>query len=61
MDERGGRLGRGKGHYDATLASCRAFSVALIFETQLVPEVPLGEHDRRVSAVCTERRLIVVP
>ena len=59
-DARGGRLGRGKGHYDATLASCRAFSVALIFETQLVPEVPLGEHDRRVSAVCTEQRLVLV-
>ena len=59
-DERGGRLGRGKGHYDATLAACQAFSVALIFETQLVPEVPLGEHDRRVSAICTERRLLVI-
>ena len=57
-DARGGRLGRGKGHYDATLAICPALTVALVFEVQLVPEVPLGEHDRRVAAVCTEARLI---
>jgi 5-formyltetrahydrofolate cyclo-ligase len=58
VDERGGRIGRGRGHYDATLAACRATSVALIFEAQLVPDVPLGEHDRPVRAVCTEARLI---
>jgi 5-formyltetrahydrofolate cyclo-ligase len=59
-DERGGRLGRGKGHYDATLAVCRAPAIALVFESQLVPEVPVGEHDRRVAAICTEARLILV-
>lgn len=58
VDERGGRLGRGKGHYDATLAICPALTVALVFEVQLVPQVPVGEHDRRVAAVCTEARLI---
>ena len=57
VDERGGRLGRGKGHYDATLAVCPALAVALVFEVQLVPQVPVGEHDRRVAAVCTEARL----
>jgi len=60
VDARGVRLGRGKGHYDATLAECRAFPVALVFETQLVPEVPLGEHDRRVRAICTEARLLLL-
>jgi 5-formyltetrahydrofolate cyclo-ligase len=60
VDASGRRLGRGKGHYDATLAAFRGVSVALVFETQLVPEVPVGEHDRPVSAVCTEARLITV-
>jgi 5-formyltetrahydrofolate cyclo-ligase len=60
-DGLGGRLGRGKGHYDATLAIARAVSVALVFEVQLVERVPLGEDDRPVAAVCTERRLILVP
>jgi 5-formyltetrahydrofolate cyclo-ligase len=58
VDERGGRIGRGRGHYDATLALCKAVSVALVFEAQLVSEVPLGEHDRPVQAICTEARLI---
>ena len=59
VDERGRRLGRGKGHYDATLAAFSGVSVALVFEAQLVSEVPTGEHDRPVSAVCTEARLIL--
>ena len=46
--------------YDATLAACRAFAVALVFESQLVPAVPVGEHDRPVGAVCTEARLLVL-
>jgi len=60
VDLRGGRLGRGRGHYDATLAAAaRAVSVALVFEAQLVEQVPLGEDDRRVAAICTERQLVV--
>jgi len=58
VDARGGRLGRGRGHYDATLAGFSGRSVALAFESQLVPEVPVGEHDRPVDAVCTEARLV---
>ena len=60
VDARGARLGRGRGHYDATLAACPAFAVALVFESQLVPSVPLGEHDRPVQAICTETRLSIV-
>lgn len=58
MDERGGRIGRGRGHYDATLAGYGGQSVALVFESQLVPEVPVGDHDLRVGAVCTDARWI---
>ena len=57
VDPHGHRLGRGRGHYDATLAEASALSIALIFEVQVVQEVPVGEHDRPVSAVCTEARL----
>ncbi|HKC60416.1 MAG TPA: 5-formyltetrahydrofolate cyclo-ligase [Myxococcales bacterium] len=58
VDLRGHRLGRGRGHYDATLAAFGGRAVALVFESQLVPEVPVGEHDRPVDAVCTEARLV---
>lgn len=60
VDAAGGRLGRGKGFYDATLAVLQKPSVALVFEVQLVERVPVGEHDRPVSAVCTERRIVIV-
>jgi len=59
VDLQGRRLGRGRGHYDATLAAFVGKSAALVFESQLVPEVPVGEHDRRVDAVCTEARLVL--
>jgi len=61
VDAQGRRLGRGRGHYDATLARFAGRSIALIYEFQLVPQVPVGEHDRRVDAVCTEARLVLVP
>ena len=60
VDASGRRLGRGKGHYDATLAGCGASSVALVFDSQLVPEVPVGEHDHRVGAVCTDLRWLSI-
>src|SRR3979411_1663203 len=52
-----GALGGG-GQVDsgATLARCKGPSVALVFDSQLVPEVPVGDHDRRVGAVCTDLR-----
>jgi 5-formyltetrahydrofolate cyclo-ligase len=59
VDLRGHRLGRGRGHYDATLAAFAGRSAALVFESQLVPEVPVGDHDRPVDAVCTEARLVL--
>jgi 5-formyltetrahydrofolate cyclo-ligase len=59
VDLQGRRLGRGRGHYDATLAAFAGRSAALVFESQLVPEVPVGEHDHPVDAVCTEARLVL--
>jgi 5-formyltetrahydrofolate cyclo-ligase len=60
VDAGGRRLGRGRGHYDATLAACAGRTVALVFDSQLVPEVPVGDHDRRVDAVCTDARWVAV-
>ena len=60
VDASGHRLGRGKGYYDATLAAAgpRAARVALVFDAQVVPEVPAADHDQRVHHVCTESRWI---
>jgi 5-formyltetrahydrofolate cyclo-ligase len=61
FDARGQRLGRGRGHYDATLAALprRSARVGLAFETQLVPEVPREAHDAPLDAVVTERRVVL--
>jgi 5-formyltetrahydrofolate cyclo-ligase len=60
FDASGQRLGRGRGHYDATLAALpgRAARIGLCFEAQLVPEVPREGHDAPLDAVITERRVI---
>jgi 5-formyltetrahydrofolate cyclo-ligase len=60
VDVRGYRLGRGKGYYDATLAAFPGRSVALVFDSRVVEEIPSGENDRRVDALCTESRLVMV-
>ena len=58
VDFNGRRLGRGKGFYDRTLVRFAAVSVALVFDAQLVHQVPVGEHDRPVAWICTEVRLL---
>jgi 5-formyltetrahydrofolate cyclo-ligase len=55
FDARGGRLGRGRGHYDAALARIRpgALRVGLAFDEQVVERIPVEPHDVRVDAVVT--------
>jgi|DewCreStandDraft_4_1066084.scaffolds.fasta_scaffold01664_14 5-formyltetrahydrofolate cyclo-ligase len=53
FDRRGGRLGRGAGHYDRILAATPAFRCGVAFACQLVEAVPVAEHDLRVDAVVT--------
>jgi 5-formyltetrahydrofolate cyclo-ligase len=51
----GTRLGRGGGYYDRALSAARADAVlvAVVFDEELLPHVPAGAHDRRVTAVVT--------
>lgn len=63
-DRRGGRLGWGKGYYDRMLAArdaaaargagLRPFVVGVAFSCQLVADVPMDAHDRRLDAIVTE-------
>jgi 5-formyltetrahydrofolate cyclo-ligase len=55
----GRRLGRGGGHYDATLAAMpRALRVGVAFDAQLVRAVPHEAHDAFLDALATESRLL---
>ena len=60
FDGRGRRLGRGRGHYDATLAALPPHTarIGLAFELQIVAEVPEEPHDAPLDAVVTEARVL---
>jgi 5-formyltetrahydrofolate cyclo-ligase len=60
FDASGGRLGRGRGHYDATLPllPLAAWKVGLAFDAQVVPAVPREPHDAVLDAVVTETRTL---
>jgi 5-formyltetrahydrofolate cyclo-ligase len=51
----GQRLGRGGGYYDRALLLARpdAVVVAVVFDEELVDELPTEAHDRRVAVVVT--------
>ncbi len=55
VDRTGMRLGQGGGCYDRALGRVPVgtFTCTLLYEEELVDEVPAGPHDRPVSAVAT--------
>lgn len=58
FDQRGGRLGWGKGYYDVTLAQGHPFCVGYAHAFQLVPEVPRHGHDVSMDLVVTDAGVI---
>jgi 5-formyltetrahydrofolate cyclo-ligase len=55
FDRGGGRVGWGRGHYDATLAAApSARRVGLAFDFQLVDGVPREPHDTMLHVILTE-------
>lgn len=62
FDLKGNRLGYGGGYYDRFFSLLKPGTplVALVFDLQIVPEVPVDEWDRPVDCVITEKRLIEI-
>ena len=60
MDEKGGRIGSGNGYYDRLIPDLPVTTrkVGLVFEGQLVPQVPMESHDKYVDIIITEKRVI---
>ena len=56
FDRRGARMGHGKGYYDKLLERARRDTplVALAFECQLFPEIPVQPHDVFMDKIVTE-------
>jgi 5-formyltetrahydrofolate cyclo-ligase len=55
----GARLGNGQGYYDRLLHQARpdAPLIALAYECQVFPELPVGPHDISMDRVITERAI----
>ena len=60
MDEKGGRIGSGDGYYDRIIPDLPMTTrkVGLVFEDQLIPQVPMESHDKHVDIIITEKRVI---
>ncbi len=60
FDEKGGRIGSGQGYYDRFIPELPVTTrkVALAFEDQVLPLIPMESHDKHVDIVITEKRII---
>jgi 5-formyltetrahydrofolate cyclo-ligase len=60
FDEKGGRVGSGRGYYDRFIPELPATTrkVALAFEEQILPLIPTESHDRHVDIIITDKRII---
>ena len=60
FDHKGNRLGYGGGYYDRFFSLLKPETplVALVFDLQIQPEIPVDEWDRRVDCVVTDKRII---
>ena len=60
FDEKGGRIGSGKGYYDKLIPNLPITTrkVALSLESQIVPQVPMEPQNRHVDIIITEKRII---
>jgi 5-formyltetrahydrofolate cyclo-ligase len=59
FDEKGNRLGHGKGYYDNLLRNSKqTINIGLSFECQIVENIPTGKYDIPVDKIVTENRII---
>ena len=60
FDEKGGRIGCGDGFYDRLIPDLPITTrkVALAFDSQIVPQIPVESHDKFVDIIITEKRII---
>lgn len=56
FDLNGGRLGRGKGYFDALLSAIRGATCGVAFDEQIVSAVPREPHDIRLNYILTPTR-----
>lgn len=59
FDEKGFRLGHGKGWYDQLFCKVKFDTiVGLGFEKRIIKKLPIENHDKKVDFIITEKRII---
>lgn len=60
FDEKGGRIGTGRGYYDRFIPSLPVTTrkVGLAFEEQVSTQIPMESHDKYIDIIITDRRTI---
>jgi 5-formyltetrahydrofolate cyclo-ligase len=53
VDRSGHRLGRGRGYYDRALAAVSVPVIAVVFDDDVIDDVPVEAHDRDVDGRLT--------
>ena len=61
VDKRGMRLGKGKGYYDRALSNLETSkrTVAVVFDSEILDELPSEPHDQAVWAVVSPNQTII--
>lgn len=60
VDLTGHRLGYGKGYYDTLLSAYKGLRIAVVFDFQVVAEVPHESHDVQVDRIVTDKTIIEI-
>lgn len=60
FNQRGERLGRGKGFYDRYLVNAVGIKVGVGFEDQIFEFIPVDSHDAQMDFIITEQQVIKV-
>jgi len=58
FDDKGNRLGRGKGFFDRYLADFSGLKIGVCFDFQVIEVIPLEPHDLPMDIVVTEKRIL---
>lgn len=58
VDFTGNRIGKGKGYYDRALANSKVKTIAVVFDEEILMQLPAEPHDKKVNAAISPSKLI---
>jgi len=58
VDFAGNRLGKGKGYYDKALSATKVKTIAVVFDEEILMQIPAEPHDQKVNAAISASKLI---